>query len=218
MLGPGANWEEAAERAWKVLSPSNCRQTGGRLLISTLHATANSISGIHRKTELSFFEWFWEETLSVTGETKAHTWSIRLWVSDVKILLWGLYVKDLIVRIICEGSACESHMWRILLWCLYVKVPIVRFIWEESYCETHLWRIVLWGQYLKHLIVRFICEESFCEAYIHMSWSAMGPLLFWLKYAVHLGCHRDSKNDQTNTEKQTSLTRSRIARFVGLIC
>ena len=27
--------------------------------------------------------------------------------------LWGLYVKDLIGRLICEGSACEVHMLRI---------------------------------------------------------------------------------------------------------
>ena len=81
-LDPNADWEEAAKRAWNVISPSNCVKTGGRLLISTLHATANSISGIHRKTELSFFEWSWEETLSVTGEMMGYL-LIAPWVAIV---------------------------------------------------------------------------------------------------------------------------------------
>ena len=81
-LDTEAIWEEAAARAWKFVGPCNCVKTGGRLLISTLHATANSISGIHRKTELSFFEWSWEETLSVTGETMGYL-LIAPWVAIV---------------------------------------------------------------------------------------------------------------------------------------
>ena len=112
-LDPDANWEEAGRRAWKHQSPSNCSNTGGRLLISTLRATANSISGIHRKTELSFFEWSWEETLCdlvdvLTGDRITRSGGNGS--SYVKDPLVSFRCEDLIVRIICEGSACESHM------------------------------------------------------------------------------------------------------------
>ena len=47
---------------------------------------------------------------------------------DLIVTLIHMYVKDLIVRFICEGSYWEGHLWRMLLWGSYVKDPIVRFI------------------------------------------------------------------------------------------
>ena len=84
-----------------------------------------------------------------------------------RILLWGSYVKDLIEgRLICEGSYCEAHMWRIVLWSSYVKDP---------HCEAHMWRILLWGSYVKDPIVGLICEGSYCEAH-------MWRILLWGTY------------------------------------
>ena len=110
---PEADWEDAGKRAWKYQSPSNCSKTGGRLLISTLRATANSISGIHRKTELSFFEWSWEETLCDLVDIRTGDRIPRNGgngSSYVKDPLVSFRCEDLIVRLICERSYCEDHM------------------------------------------------------------------------------------------------------------
>ena len=94
-MDPNANWEEAGKQAWTHQPRSNCTKTGGRLLISTLRATANSISGIHRKTELLFFEWSWEETLCdlvdvLTGDRIPRNGGNE-----------SSYVKDPLVSFIC---------------------------------------------------------------------------------------------------------------------
>ena len=112
-MDPNANWEEAGKRAWTHQPRSNCTKTGGRLLISTLRATANSISGIHRKTELLFFEWSWEETLCdlvdvLTGDRITRNGGNER--SYVKDPLVSFRCEDLIVRLICERSYCGDHM------------------------------------------------------------------------------------------------------------
>ena len=128
LLGSNANWEEAAARAWQVIPPSNCIKTGGRLLISTLHATANSISGIHRKTELSFFEWSWEETLTVTGETMGYL-LIAPWVAIVIVKMTKPNQKKTDKTHQVENcQVCGAYMLRILLGGSYVKDPLVSFI------------------------------------------------------------------------------------------